>query len=187
VTRPWLLLACLLGCNTSSERGEPGPAPSPASSARATATAQALAPATSAAPPPSSSPAGRGDLAGSWAGSYDAKKGDVLLPPKVKDKGLAADDGKAAAGNGSVELSIGPAGEVRGKVSGALGAGTITGRVEGSTLRASIRADDPQAPNAMSGVLMGDRRGEVLACDLRVSGPDATVIRVASFELKRKP
>jgi hypothetical protein len=102
----------------------------------------------------------------------------------VKDKGLAADDGKAAAGNGSVELTIGPGGEVRGKVSGALGAGTITGHAEGSTLRASIWADDP---NAMSGVLWGDRRGDVLACDLRVSGPDATVIRVSTFELKRKP
>jgi hypothetical protein len=34
---------------------------------------------------------------------------------------------------------------------------------------------------------MGERRGEALACDLQVSGPDATVIRTATFELKRKP
>jgi hypothetical protein len=102
----------------------------------------------------------------------------------VKDKGLAADDGKAASGNGSVELTIEPGGEVRGKARGALGAGSVTGHVEGSTLRASIWADEP---TAMSGVLWCDRRGDALACDLRVSGPDATVIRVSTFELKRKP
>jgi hypothetical protein len=117
-------------------------------------------------------------------GSYDAKKGEVHLPPKVKDKALAADDGKASSGPGSIELTIGPSGEVRGKTSGALGPGTLTGHAEGSTLRASIWPDDT---TAMGGTLMGERKGDVLACELHVSGPDATVIRTSTFELKRKP
>jgi hypothetical protein len=186
VIRRWLLLACLLGCNASSERAGPPPpvgsaAPSPGPR---TGTTAAEAPKPSAAPSPSSSAAAPEALAGSWAGSYDAKKGEVHLPPKVKDKALAADDGKASSGPGSVELTIGAGGEVRGKVSGALGAGTITGHAEGSTLRASIWPDDS---TSMGGTLMGERRGDVLACDLHVSGPDATVIRTATFELRRKP
>ena len=43
-----------------------------------------------------------------------------------------------AAGSGNVELSIGPGGEVHGKVSGALGAGTVSGRVEGMNYSTGI-------------------------------------------------
>ena len=39
----------------------------------------------------------------------------------------------------------------------------------------------------MTGILIGERKGEVIACELRVAGPDATVIRESAVELKRKP
>ena len=147
----WLLV-CLLGCNACSERADRQAAAS--AGARGTrighdgVTSVAARPSARASGerqrPASASAAAPEALAGSWAGSYDAKKGEVHLPPKVKDKAIAADDGKASSGPGSVELTIGPSGEVRGKTSGALGAGTLTGHAEGSTLRASIWPDDPQ-------------------------------------------
>ena len=125
-------------------------------------------------------------MAGTWTGRYDAKKGTVTLPAKVKDKGLAGDDGKASAGAGTVEVTILPNGEIRGKASGALGAGTISGKVDGSMIRAVVRPDDPQANNAMTGIFVGSRKGEVIACELHVAGPDATTIRESTVELTRQ-
>ena len=182
-----LVLACLLGCDAAPERADRGASSQPISTATAAASAAAtpLEPAATAGARASSS--APGDLSGSWIGSYDARKGTVGLPPKVKDKALAADDGKAAVGPGSIEITVLPGGDVRGKMSGALGDGAIVGRVEGSTLRAAIRPQEPPAANAMTGVLIGERKGEVIPCELRVASPDATVVRQAVVELKRKP
>jgi hypothetical protein len=126
------------------------------------------------------------DLVGAWEGTYDAKKATVGLPPKVKDAALAADDGKTAAGPGVVQVSVSAEGDVRGKLTGALGAASITGKVDGATLRASVRPDDPLAANAMTGVFIGERKGDVIACELHVAGPDGTIIRESAVELKRK-
>jgi hypothetical protein len=186
----WLVIALLLGCNPPPERTDRDTAPGPAATAGATAPLATADPPKPSASPTVAPPAGPStdatDLAGSWAGTYDAKKGAVTLPPKVKDKALAADDGKAAAGPGSIEITVLPSGDVRGKMSGALGAGAVTGRVDGSTLRTVVRPDEPQEANAMTGIFVGERKGEIIACELRVAGPDATVIRESAVELKRK-
>jgi hypothetical protein len=91
-------------------------------------------------------------------------------------------------GAGKVELTISADGDVRGKASGALGNATLTGRAdEGSAaLRASWFPDDPTAPNAMTGVLIGFLKGGVVAAEIRVAGPDATLVRESKIELKRK-
>jgi hypothetical protein len=189
------LAAWLLGCNSSPDlpqRDPPPPPPRPAARTAETTTSSA-----SAAPTPTlptaaetasaaASASTAGGLAGVWEGRYEAKKGSVTLPPKVKDKGIAADDGKAAVGPGSIELTVLPSGEIRGKVTGALGAGSITGKVDGEVVRAMVRPDDPFAANAMTGVVVGERKGEAIACEMHVAGPDGTVIREAKVELKKK-
>lgn len=190
-TRLWLVaLGSMLACGTSCDRTDREAAPPPPSAMSAAASAPAAPPslgASSPAPSPlSAPPVAPGGWAGSWVGSYDARKGAVLLPAKVKDKGIAADDGKSAVGQGSIEMAILPGGDIRGKLSGALGAGTIIGRVDGATIRAAVSPDDPQAANAMTGIFIGEGKGPVLVCELRVAGPDATVIREATVELKRK-
>jgi hypothetical protein len=180
-TRPgrWLLVAaCAVGCKTTERADRDVPAPAASSAAAPSATSSAAG---AAAPPPA--PAG---IEGKWEGRYDAKRGTVLLPPKVKDKALAADDGKTAVGQGAVEVSILANGDVTGKMSGPLGAATITGKVDGSALRAGVRPDDLSAPNAMSGIFTGERKGETFACELRVAGPDGTMIRESTVELRRK-
>jgi hypothetical protein len=125
-------------------------------------------------------------MTGTWTGRYDAKKGSVTLPPKVKDKGIAGDDGKASAGGGAIELTILPGGEIRGKSTGALGAGTLSGKVDGAMIRAVVRPDDPLANNAMTGIFVGERKGDTIACELHVAGPDATTIRESTVALTRQ-
>ena len=170
----------LSACDAAPDRPDRAPPPRPASPS-----ASASAPSAPSAAPTATAAADRGP-AGTWTGAYEAKKGTVTLPPKVKDKALAADDGKKMAGAGTIEIIIGDDGDVRGKLTGALGACTITGKTEKSMIRASVMPDDPRAPNAMTGVLVGMIKDDVIKADVRVAGPDATVVREAPVELERK-
>lgn len=176
----------LLGCDRGAP-DKPSQSPPPRSITSAASSASAETPA----PPPtlsaSASAPGPDTIAGAWEGAYDAKKGVVALPPKVKDKGLAADDGKTAVGAGKIEITIGPTGDVRGKGSGALGASTLTGRAEGGMLRATLLPDDPRANSAMTGVLIGMIKGDTIHAEIHVAGPDGTVVREAQLDLKKKP
>ncbi|MFT3774043.1 MAG: hypothetical protein QM820_52425 [Minicystis sp.] len=180
-----VLLTALAACDQGKEtpRKEPPMQSATPPSASPTSSASAAPSATSAA---NAAPKAESGFPGAWAGNYDAKKGSVSLPPKVKDKGLAADDGKKAAGPGTVELTVGEDGDVHGKIKGALGPGTITGKTEKGMLRGSITPDDPRAPDAMFGVIVGALKGDVITGEIRVAGPDATVVREGTIELKKK-
>jgi hypothetical protein len=125
-------------------------------------------------------------LEGDWAGQYQAQKASIVLPPNVRDRGFEADDGRIAAGPGSVELTISRGGLVRGKVLGSLGVGVLSGRAEDGALRTKLDPEDPRAPNAMSGTLVGVIRGDAILGKIAAAGPDATVVREASIELARK-
>ncbi len=116
-----VVVATLLGCNPASEQSSGGAASSAAlrsvpPDTQAIGARPPKVASASASPPAAAAPAG--DLEGAWEGHYDAKKGTLTLPPKVKDKGFAADDGKTAAGRGAIDLVILAGGDVRGKTSG---------------------------------------------------------------------
>jgi hypothetical protein len=177
----------LVACESAPDKPqrEPPPPPPPAQHASATATASASA----SSPPPLpslSASAAPGDLSGAWEGHYDAKKGNIELPEKLKAKSFPADDGKVASGPGTVEITIGATGDIKGRVTGAIGAETVTGKVDGLMIRAGVKPDDPQASNAMTGILVGTVKDDVIVCELHVAGPDGTVIRESRVDLKRK-
>ena len=89
-----LLALSLTGCENKPDLPGKGPPPLPprppeiaAGSASAAATASAPPVASIALPA-----AADGAFAGTWEGSYDAKKGSVVLPDKVKDKTRGDDE-----------------------------------------------------------------------------------------------
>jgi hypothetical protein len=170
------------GCDDDAPRPMPAPQAEPTQRQEATATASAEAPAA----PATSAAARAPSLEGTWEGSYEAKKGSVGLPPKVKDKVRSKDDGKTVTGPGTITLTITPGGELQGKAKGALGDATLIGKVEGDIIRASVSPDDPHAEHAMTGVLVGKLEGDVIRANLRVAGPDAVLVRESPVELKRK-
>ena len=184
----FVLVAALLGCDQSSRDAPPAPPPGSSAAPRSLPSSGPVVREVTPLPVSGSAspPAAPAEIEGAWEGHYDAKKATVTLPSKVKDKGIAADDGKAAAGRGPIDLVILAGGDVRGKVSGALGAGGISGKVDGAMIRATVQPDDPLAPNAMAGIFLGQRKGETIVGELHVAGPDATVIREAIVELIRK-
>jgi len=135
---------------------------------------------------PSGSAELSGALEGTWEGRYDAKKGTVGVPPGVKDKTWVTDDGKSVIGPGTISITVTSAGEVTGKGKGALGDSTLTGKAEGTTVRTSLLPDDPTTPQAMTGVMVAMLKDGVLRGEIRVAGPNATVVRESPIELKRK-
>lgn len=124
-------------------------------------------------------------LAGAWKGEYEATKGSVELDPKVKDKTWKDDDGKKAAGKGTVSLTVLPDGGIEGKAQGALGNLSLAGQVDGEMIRATVLPDEPTHPLAMTGVLVGKIEGDVIRGRIRVAGPDATIVREAPIDLRR--
>jgi hypothetical protein len=108
------------------------------------------------------------------------------MPARVKDKARGTDDGTASVGKGTVSITISPDGEITGTTKGALGEATLRGIAEEGMVRASVSPENPLAPSAMTGVLVGMLKEGSIHAELRVAGPDATVVREAVFELKRK-
>jgi hypothetical protein len=185
-----LLLSVLCAsCDKSSPKNDDR-APSPPEVASAPApTASAGVPEgkTTAAPIESAAPAeGASSIAGTWEGKYTAKRGEVEMPPKVTDKVRAADDGKTATGPGTLTLTVEPAGDVKGKNEGALGAAMLSGKTEGDDVRCTFFPDDPLAKNAMFGIFSGKRDGDRIVGKIRVAGPDAALVREADVELRKK-
>ncbi|MGK3984703.1 hypothetical protein WME99_16780 [Sorangium sp. So ce136] len=188
-----LALACLAACEDSPPRpGEPEqpapPPPQPSAAAAGSAASSAAADPAAAAGEPADAGAPQATPAwqGTWEGRYDAKKGSVVLPPKVKDAARQKDDGKQATGAGTVTLTIEASGELKGTAKGALGDATLVGKVEDGMVRASVFPEDPRAPNAMTGILVGKLKENVIHGELRVTGPDALLVRESPVELKKK-
>lgn len=164
---------------------------SPASiSSNTPALSSALNSAPSAQSPPaaqkSAQPSEDPSFTGVWEGSYNAKKGSVALPSNVKDKVRGGDDGKKAVGAGTVTLTISAENELVGKLDGALGKATLRGKIDGQMVRASIFPDDPTDSSAMTGVLVGMLKDGAIVGEIRVAGPDASVVRESPIELTKK-
>lgn len=184
-----LLALSALGCESKPDLPEKGPPPLPP---RPSAAASTSASAAGEGAPPAASfvlpPAVESAFAGTWEGSYDARKGAVVLPDRVKDKTHGGDDGKLMSGPGKVEITVLPSGEVRGKATGALGDARLTGTLDesGGLLRVSWYPEDATKPNAMTGVLLGPVKGGVINAVIRVAGPDAVRVRESKVELKKR-
>ncbi|WP_438025058.1 hypothetical protein [Sorangium sp. So ce233] len=189
---PPLLLIVLAACEESpprpSEPERPAPPSSPpsASAAPPAASAAATEQPSAGAPGDAGEPQGTPAWQGTWEGRYDAKKGSVVLPPKVKDAVRQKDDGKVATGAGTVTVTFEPSGELKGTAKGALGDATLVGKIEDGMVRASVFPDDPRAPNAMTGILVGKLKENVIEAEIRVTGPDAMLVRESPVELKKK-
>ncbi len=193
MTRPWFWFALIAAGVTACDSHPPPPdrdAPPPRPPAGASSgAAQSIAPAQSAIEAPASS-AIASSATGAWEGTFTAAKGAVHMPDSVKDTARDKDDGKAGIGAGKVSLSVSADGEVTGTWTGALGKDALRGRVEvegGRTmLRTTAMPEDLTAHDAMTGILVGELKGDAFHCEIHVSAGDAIVVREATFDLHRK-
>jgi hypothetical protein len=191
--RFWFSLALALvgGAACDSHPPPPDRAPperSPASTSTGAAQSSAPASATGIEAPTASAPAVA--AAGVWEGTFTSAKGTVHMPESVKDTAREHDDGKSGVGPGKVSLTVAPDGEVTGSWSGALGKDVLRGRVEvdgaNTMLRATAMPEDPTARESMSGILVGELKGDAFHTEIHVSAGDAVTVREATFELHKK-
>lgn len=160
----------------SKTDAQPQPAPS--------SSAPASAPAASASAVPAASGSAAPALAGNgWSGDYSAKKATIELPDKIKDQTWKRDNGEKSVGPGKLTLAVSN-GVVTGSASGALGDQVISGTLEGKQLKLTLLPKNAAAPDAMTGTAVGEVGAASIAGTIRCSGPDAVMIREASFELK---
>lgn len=129
-------------------------------------------------------------LAGAWTGDFESKKTQLSLAPGVKDKAWAADDGRAASGKGSLELTITKDGSVTGRVTGALGPGGLGGVVEDDErVSVTLTPDTTDSESSMAGtlVLTPSPEKNELSGTLRASSGSGEIVREAAVKLKRRP
>ena len=125
-------------------------------------------------------------LIGTWEARYDAKKGEVGMPPRVEDKARAKDDGKIAIGAGTITIIVRKDLELEGTSEGALGSAKLRGKVEGDDVRAAFDPVDVQDKHGMFGIVSGKRKGDQIEARIRVASGDALVVREADIVLRRK-
>ena len=163
---------------TSSTSSARPVASAPASSASGPASSASAA--SSAAPAASD-----GSGAATWKGAYKAKVGAVNPPKDAKIQLWAKDEGAALVGDGTVRLTI-TGTQVHGEAKGVLGEQTINGVLEEKELSARVDPKNPNTQDAMTGVLTGKLEGSTLTATLRVSGRNGNLVREATFPLTRE-
>ena len=177
----------LPGCHEQAPTGAPTTATPTTSAALPATTATATAAASAAATGSASAAAqGANALAGTWTGTYEAKKGEIVQPEGVKDKHWKKDEGKTHVGAGTVTLTIGADGAVQGAAKGALGEQVIEGNTDGKLIGLRVRPKEPLAPDGFTGTLVALVKGNTLEGELKCAGPTADVIRHAPIKLEKK-
>jgi hypothetical protein len=165
------------GCNSPEGRSEPSSRPATAKvPASATVRPSANVDASTPLPP----------LIGRWTGSYHARRASIEMPRGLPAGAWQHDDGSLGSGEGRVELVVQKDSELLGAVTGALGELEIRGMVDGDNVHAGISPKDPLADPAMSGILVGQRSGQEIIGELRVSSQDGSLVRFSPVRLRRE-
>src|SRR6478736_3732923 len=126
-----IVFACGALVGTVACNKTPAADATPAASAAASATASSA---------PAVAPAkAKPWFSGGFSGEYQAKVATVdVKVGAIKE--WSKDDGKLASGPGKLTLQIDDAGQVDGTSEGALGAGHVSGKVDGDGFKGSIEA-----------------------------------------------
>lgn len=135
--------------------------------------------------PSAAAPIPKSNLAGTWTAPFVSERAKLTLDPGVFDKAWAADEGKDAVGDGTLELTIEEDGRVKGKLGGALGELTLAGMADGDVVNATFSSERPE-PTTFAGTIELAKKGDALEGELRASNGDAKIVRRATLTLKKK-
>lgn len=119
---------------------------------------------------------------GNWSGSYHAELQRIELP-KGGIRAWEKDDGKRAAGAGTLKVSIGPDGLATGEAEGPLGKQRVTGQATERGFWLEL-IPESQEVTAFRATLVLERAGDKVQGSLRASSGDSLTVRKAQVELK---
>jgi|HubBroStandDraft_1064217.scaffolds.fasta_scaffold11040_3 hypothetical protein len=167
-------LAALMG--TTSCRGNlGGPTPSDAGSAAALD-----GPAESAAFAPTQLP-GK-ETSASWRGDYKSERGTLYIPADWKSVHWNVAESSRGLGDGTIRLTVDPAGRIQGVVEGPLGPAVIAGFAADGGLTATVRPEHSE-DGGFAGTLIGKVVDGRVEGSMHVSPALADTVRIATFVL----
>ncbi|MGZ3421834.1 MAG: hypothetical protein ACXVEE_28425 [Polyangiales bacterium] len=118
------------------------------------------------------------------SGAYAAKQGAVRMPDDAPP--FIHPESKDGVGDGELSMTLPAAdGAVTGKATGALGAQTFSGWLEGDRLTGTL-APNADATPMLWGVVEGKNDNGAVTGTIRASNSDGRVVREATFTLKKK-
>jgi hypothetical protein len=118
------------------------------------------------------------------AGSYASKQAAVRTPEDAPP--FIHPDSKEGIGEGELSMVLPPeSGAISGKASGALGAQTFSGWLEGDRVTGTLTPNAGATP-ALWGVVEGKNESGAVTGTIRASSSDGRVVREATFTLKKK-
>ena len=170
-------LVLMAACSTKKDPPPPAPA-ADASPAPAAASTPTTAPTGSAAGAKATS---------SYAGKYTVAAGTMYIP-STKDWSSAKfkNDESKLLGDGDLSLAIDGDGVVTGSTDGGpLGASTVSGTSDGSTVTAAVRRKDAK-DDGLTGTLLAKLAGDKLEGTMNLSDGQSVAVRAASFTLAKK-
>ncbi len=167
------VLAFLSSCSKPAEPDGSRTAPAPS--------AQALQAATTAPNPPLAGPK-------RYAGKVEVAR----IEPRLTDKqgapsAWAKDDGSRLTGPVAIEVTIAASGEANGTLTGALGTLTLTGALDGQTLRAVLVNTDRSRELIQNGVLLATEKDNQVSGTLTAATGDGLLRRGGTVTLTRSP
>jgi hypothetical protein len=166
-----LLVALLGGCTPTRSGGANGEGPASSAVPSASASAERT-------PPPATS-------LETWTGKYDSEPGSLYVYDGGEWAGVTwrGDEAGVALGDGTLTLTVNrKTGAVRGTADGAVGSVVLAGSFADDTVTATVARKDP-ADRGLTGTLVAKVSGGALAGSMRLSAPDARVLREAKFTL----
>jgi hypothetical protein len=121
-------------------------------------------------------------IPGSWHGSYKSQSGTLYVPADWKSVHWNVPESSAGLGDGTIRLTLEPAGRVHGTIEGPLGPAVVAGFAADGSLTASVQPQNP-ANRGFCGTLMGSVVDGRLEGTIHVSPAVADAVRVATFML----
>ena len=120
-----------------------------------------------------------------WTGTYKSTAGTIYVPDggEWANTKWRGDPGTDGVGDGTLTIVAAPNGDVTGTIDGALGPGTVAGRLDGDALSATVRAKTFTGTLTATKASTGAVEGSLHAA----STYDAHLLRDATFSLAKKP
>ena len=184
----FLVFIAAVACDKPAPRASPSDAGAAANSSATGASTASASASTSA-----SAASANAASTGTWTGTYKSVAGSLYYPTDApngkewKDFKWQGDDAGAGLGEGAMTLTIDPGGHVSGTTEGPLGAATLNGVIEHEQISAKVdRKDlDRGLTGTATGKVTGDK-GDKIEGTMRLSLPEANVLRAVTFSLEKK-
>jgi hypothetical protein len=122
------------------------------------------------------------EASASWRGSYKSTSGTLYIPSDWKSVHWNVAESSRGLGDGTIRLTVDPAGRIQGVVEGPLGPAVVAGFAADGALTATVRPEHSE-DRGFAGTLIGKVVDGRVEGAMHVSPALADTVRIATFVL----